>query len=63
VPGPDPERPRDLHALMDGRASDPAAWPPPFTIDHRPSRLVDQGGGHLVRLREGETDAPLRQAS
>jgi peptide/nickel transport system ATP-binding protein len=63
VPEPDPERPLDLRALMDGRASDPAAWPPPFTIDHRPSRLVDQGGGHLVRLREGETDAPLRQAS
>ncbi|MEQ8968280.1 MAG: ABC transporter ATP-binding protein [Azospirillaceae bacterium] len=56
VPHPDPDHPLDLAALMDGRASDPAAWAYPFTdapdgpetTDARP-RLIDLGGGHWVR--------------
>ena len=50
VPDPNPDLPLDFAALMGGRASDPAAWPDPFTIDaaHDPP-LVDLGGGHFVR--------------
>ncbi|MGE0254725.1 MAG: dipeptide ABC transporter ATP-binding protein [Alphaproteobacteria bacterium] len=50
VPEPDPSHRLDLHALMEGRASDPAAWPAPFTLDAsaRP-RLVAVGEGHFVR--------------
>ena len=50
VPEPDPRSRLDLSALMEGRASDPGAWPAPFTLDGstRPA-LVDLGGGHFVR--------------
>jgi peptide/nickel transport system ATP-binding protein len=50
VPYPDPARRLDLSALMGGRASIPAAWPPPFGENGAdPPRLFDLGGGHLVR--------------
>jgi peptide/nickel transport system ATP-binding protein len=53
VPEPDPEHRLDFAALMEGRASDPAAWPAPFTIGARPDGhrigLVDLGGDHFVR--------------
>jgi peptide/nickel transport system ATP-binding protein len=52
VPEPDPGARLDLGALMEGRASDPAAWPLPFTIDaytRGSVGLVDLGGGHFVR--------------
>ena len=50
VPKPDPNSRLDLHLLMEGKASKPAAWPHPFTIDGtaRP-RMIDVGNGHLVR--------------
>jgi peptide/nickel transport system ATP-binding protein len=50
VPHPNPDEPLDLAALMGGRASDPAAWPQPFTLsrDSRPE-MVSLGGGHFVR--------------
>ncbi len=50
VPDPNPDRRLDLTALMEGRASDPSAWPAPFTLDGqtRPT-LVDLGEGHFVR--------------
>src|SRR5690606_5305484 len=35
VPEPSLARPLDLTALMEGRASEPAAWPAPFTTDGR----------------------------
>ncbi len=54
VPEPDIDHPLDLTALMEGRASQPAMWPAPFTIDGvRPAELVDLGGGHLVRALAG----------
>ena len=31
VPEPDPDRQLDLSALMEGKASEPAHWPEPFT--------------------------------
>ncbi len=50
VPFPDPQRKLDLDALMDGRASIPAAWPPPFDLrDGRPPGMIDVGAGHRVR--------------
>jgi peptide/nickel transport system ATP-binding protein len=50
VPYPDPERQLDFSALMDGRASTPEAWPPPFNIDGSgPPGLFDLGGSHYVR--------------
>jgi peptide/nickel transport system ATP-binding protein len=50
VPAPDPDRPLDFGRLLDGRASDPAAWPAPFRIDdaNRPD-LVELAPGHVVR--------------
>jgi peptide/nickel transport system ATP-binding protein len=51
VPEPDPKFRLDLGALMEGRASIPAAWPAPFTVAPglpRP-RMIDRGGGHFVR--------------
>ncbi len=50
VPYPDPDRRLDFSALMDGRASTPDAWPPPFNTDGAgPPPLYDLGGGHFVR--------------
>ena len=50
VPEPNPERKLDLTALMAGRASQPAAWPEPFTVTEGVEiHMVDLGGGHFVR--------------
>jgi peptide/nickel transport system ATP-binding protein len=50
VPEPDLARKLDFDALMEGKASDPTAWPAEFRIaaDTRP-KLQDIGRGHLVR--------------
>ncbi|HVJ10939.1 MAG TPA: ABC transporter ATP-binding protein [Burkholderiales bacterium] len=50
VPEPDLARKLDFGALMEGKASDPAAWPAEFRIDaaSRPA-MQDVGKGHLVR--------------
>jgi peptide/nickel transport system ATP-binding protein len=56
VPYADPGRRLDFSGLMDGRASEPHAWPAPFTDDGGGgTALVDVGGGkvdggHLVRI-------------
>jgi len=50
VPEPDPEHRLDLGSLMEGRASDPGAWPSPFTVNGSAHlEFVDLGGGHFVR--------------
>jgi peptide/nickel transport system ATP-binding protein len=50
VPEPDPTRQLDLTGLIDGRATEPANWPEPFTIDaNRHLEFVDLGDGHFVR--------------
>ena len=52
VPYPDPNRRLDLSALMDGRASDPDAWPAPFGVNGGDSlALIDVGRGHYVRAQ------------
>ncbi|HET7297632.1 MAG TPA: ABC transporter ATP-binding protein [Burkholderiales bacterium] len=50
VPEPDLSRKLDFKVLMEGKASDPSAWPAEFRIDAglRPS-MQDIGRGHLVR--------------
>ncbi len=50
VPEPNPDYCLDLSALMQGRASDPAAWPAPFTVNGQGNLdLVDLGDEHFVR--------------
>ena len=58
VPKADPESRLDLTALMAGRASDPSAWSPPFTVDGetRP-RLAHLGDDHYVRATVDDSDA------
>src|SRR5574341_370638 len=50
VPEPDLERKLDFDALMQGKASDPSAWPAEFRIagGARP-QMQEIGKGHLVR--------------
>jgi peptide/nickel transport system ATP-binding protein len=50
VPEPDLNRKLDFNALMEGKASDPTAWPAEFRIagSSRPT-MQDIGRGHLVR--------------
>ncbi len=60
VPYPDPGRRLDFEALMDGRASVPAAWPPPFNDDGGGTPgLFDLGGEHFVRAHAHPYDADL----
>jgi peptide/nickel transport system ATP-binding protein len=61
VPEPSLDQRLDLTALMEGRASKPAAWPQPFRIDGG-SRLtmVDLGDGHFVRAAADDADDLLR---
>ncbi|MEO3427875.1 ABC transporter ATP-binding protein [Pelagibius sp. CAU 1746] len=53
VPEPSLDQRLDLTALMQGRASEPAAWPEPFRISGD-SRLamIELGEGHFVRAQE-----------
>ena len=54
VPEPNLARKLDFDALMQGKASDPAAWPAAFRIvgEDRPP-MLHLGNGHFVRAREG----------
>ncbi|MDA0704539.1 MAG: ABC transporter ATP-binding protein [Proteobacteria bacterium] len=54
VPYPDPARKLDFAKLEEDRASEPEAWPVPFTInvDAQPT-LIDVGEGHYVRAHKG----------
>jgi peptide/nickel transport system ATP-binding protein len=55
VPMPDPDARLDLGALMEGKASNPANWPAPFTDTGAvPLNWVEVETGHYVRIvREG----------
>jgi peptide/nickel transport system ATP-binding protein len=62
VPFPDPDRKLDLGALMEGKASEPAAWPHPFTItEDGHAQLTEIAENHLVRI-EGD-GSQLQEAS
>jgi peptide/nickel transport system ATP-binding protein len=63
VPEPDPARRLDLSALMEGKASDPAHWPPPFTAtDDLQLDWIDVGGGHFVRAAAEASPERLQAA-
>ena len=53
IPEPDPAQRLDFAGLMEGKASDPAWWPPPFTVstDAQP-RLIALGEDHFVRATD-----------
>ena len=49
IPVPDPEHRLDFNRLMEGRASDPLAWPEPFRrVPGRPGQLIEVEPGHSV---------------
>jgi len=51
VPKADPGSRLDLSALMEGKASDPRAWPEPFTLGPGiEAHLEHVGDGHYVRM-------------
>ncbi len=61
VPRTDPRKKLDLSALMEGRVSNPAAWPAPFGANgEQPLELIGLGDGHYVRAQRpflAEADA------
>jgi peptide/nickel transport system ATP-binding protein len=60
VPTPDLDRKLDFAALMEGRASDPTAWPDPFRLGTGgPSAMIEIGDGHLVRASESANHSEL----
>ena len=62
VPKPDPSSPLNLTALMEGKASNPADWPAPFTVDSNGDAImIDLGDGHQVRATEACDVGALRQ--
>ena len=60
VPTPDLDRKLDFAALMEGRASDPTAWPNPFRLETGgSSKMIDLGEEHLVRASESASHSEL----
>ena len=60
VPHPDLARKLDFDALMEGKASDPTAWPEAFRKGPDGPGLLDVGDGHLVRARATVDASELR---
>ncbi|MBE9558946.1 MAG: ABC transporter ATP-binding protein [Proteobacteria bacterium] len=61
VPEPSLDHKLDFAQLMEERASDPAAWPHPFTDDGRTaSTMRDLGNGHFVRAM---ADTPMMETA
>ncbi|MGQ0509753.1 MAG: dipeptide ABC transporter ATP-binding protein [Betaproteobacteria bacterium] len=61
VPDPDLDRKLDFAALMEGKASDPRAWPVPFRLDGTErAGLLDIGDNHFVRAHESADVSELR---
>jgi peptide/nickel transport system ATP-binding protein len=61
VPDPDLDRKLDFAALMEGKASDPTAWPVPFRLDRgTDAALLDVGSNHLVRASRNADISELR---
>jgi peptide/nickel transport system ATP-binding protein len=61
VPEPSLDHKLDFAQLMEERASDPAAWPHPFTDNGTAApKMRDLGNGHFVRAM---ADAPLMETA
>ena len=64
IPVPEPEHRLDFHRLMEGRASDPQAWPEPFRRSEPGCvRLFEVGPGHSVEASQMPRTARAREAS
>ena len=64
IPAPDPQRRLDFHQLMEGRASDPTAWPEPFRrAPEQPMTLIEVEPGHSVEASTMPARAQPRQLS
>jgi peptide/nickel transport system ATP-binding protein len=64
VPTPDPDHRLDFHRLMEGRASDPCAWPEPFRREPgRPIELIEVEPGHFVEATAMPVAAAPREVS
>ncbi len=62
IPVPDPDHRLDFTRLMEGRASDPAAWPEPFRrVPGMPARLIEVGPGHSVEASAMPRSVPVRR--
>jgi peptide/nickel transport system ATP-binding protein len=60
VPEPNLAHKLDLTALMEGKASNPAAWPEPFRLDGKKhTGMIDVGGEHFVRASENANASEL----
>jgi peptide/nickel transport system ATP-binding protein len=61
VPDPDLDRKLDFAALMEGKASDPSAWPAPFALGGgERAAMLDIGADHLVRAHQNADISELR---
>ena len=61
VPEPNPEFKLDFSHLVSEKASDPAAWAAPFTVNEASSAMMmDLGDEHFVRVEEGTQLAELK---
>jgi len=64
VPDPDLDRKLDFAALMEGKASDPGAWPAPFRLGGAAGAgaaiMLDIGDKHLVRAHADADISELR---
>ena len=60
VPEPSLDQRLDLTALMEGRASDPTAWPEPFRVAREAGAekltMIELGDGHFVRAAGSGAD-------
>jgi peptide/nickel transport system ATP-binding protein len=64
IPAPDPQHRLDFQVLLQGRASDPAAWPEPFRrVPGAPLQLFETGPGHWVEASEMPPLRRVREAS
>jgi peptide/nickel transport system ATP-binding protein len=60
VPDPDLNHKLNFNALMEGKASDPGAWPMPFRLDGETrAGMLDLGSQHLVRAHENANVSEL----
>jgi len=61
VPDPDLDNKLDFTTLMEGRASDPSAWPDPFRLTGAVrGGMIDIGDNHFVRAHASANASELR---
>ena len=64
IPVPDPHHRLDFHRLMEGRASNPNAWPEPFRrVPGEPMQLIEIEPGHYVEATSMPLRTPARAVS